>query len=115
MSGCFISSAQAKPTTISSGLTMPPSVWIDFGRAASSCAAYRISANLRISEGWNWSGPAPSQRVAPFTVTPMPGTITASVRPNPASTTSGVSALSWRRSCCEMKCSATSPTAPSIR
>ena len=30
-----------------------------------------------ISEGWNCSGPAPSQRRAPLTVTPMPGTFTA--------------------------------------
>ena len=29
------------------------------------------------SDGWNWSGPAPSQRRAPLISTPRPGTLTA--------------------------------------
>ena len=39
MSGCFSSSAHATPTTSSSGLTSPPSVFVARGRAASTCAA----------------------------------------------------------------------------
>ena len=39
MSGCLSSSAQAAPTTSSSGLTSPPIVLVVRGRAASSWAA----------------------------------------------------------------------------
>ena len=34
------------------------------------------SAIFMISLGWNWSGPKPSQRCAPLTRTPTPGTLT---------------------------------------
>ena len=93
MSGCLRSSAKAAPTTSSSGLKRPPSVCVLRGRAASSWAAYRTSASLSSSEGWNWSGPAASQRVAPLTSTPTPGIITATVRKKAAMSSSGVMAL----------------------
>ena len=68
-------------------------VWTRLGRAASSCTAYRITETFSSSEGWNWSGPAPSQRVAPFTVTPKPGTITSTVSPKELMRSSGVMPL----------------------
>ena len=43
-----------------------------------------------ISAGWNCSGPAPSQRRAPLTSTPKPGTSTSSSRTKAASSSSGV-------------------------
>src|SRR3954469_20715151 len=60
-SGCEATSRIAMPATTSSGITscgerMRP------GRCASSFAAWRTSASLAISDGWNCSGPAPSLR-----------------------------------------------------
>ena len=112
MSGCFISSAQAAPTTSSSGLTSPPMLRTEAGRAASSWAAYRISDTFSSSEGWNCSGPAPSQRVAPFTVTPKPGIITSTVSPNEATSSMGARPRMTFRPCREAKCIATSPSSP---
>ena len=51
-----------------------------FGLVARSCAPYKISASLAISDGWTWKRPAPIQRLAPFTSMPTPGIITATSR-----------------------------------
>ena len=37
------------------------------GRVATTDAAWRTSASFITSDGWNCSGPAPSQRRAPLT------------------------------------------------
>ena len=71
-----------------------------------------MSATFSSSEGWNWTGPAPSQRVAPFTVMPTCGTITARVRANETPTRSGVSRRITRRPPREMACITISPIAP---
>ena len=100
MSGCFISITHATATTIRSGFDSPPKLRVALGRAARSCAAKRTSDSLSSSEGWNCSGPAPSQRVAPFTVTPTPGSMTSAVNANEASSRTGVTPLTtlspWR-------------------
>ena len=43
-----------------------------------------------ISLGWNWSGPAPSQRRAPLTLTPMPGILTSTSITNAAISSAAV-------------------------
>ena len=42
-------------------------------RRASRSATHSIRASLASSDGWTLSGPTPSQRVAPLTLTPTPG------------------------------------------
>ena len=94
MSGCFSSSSAGRADHEQQRLRQAVErLRTRFGRAASSCAAYSTSDTFSSSEGWNCSGPAPSQRVAPFTVTPMPGSITAHVSANEPTSSSGVSAL----------------------
>ena len=91
-----------------------PSDLTQLGLLASSIAAYRISDSLSNSEGWNWSGPAPSQRVAPFTVTPKPGIITSTVSPKEPTSRTGVRALITLRPWREARCSTTRPASPNI-
>ena len=91
---------------------MPPSRRMRSGRRSSRFAPYRTSASLSTSEGWNCSVPAPIQRRAPLTGTPIPGTSVASVRPSETASNSGVIRRTpsnpWRAS----QCIATSPIAP---
>jgi len=112
MSGCFMTSAHAAPTTRSSGLAIVPTVRTASGRADRSCAPYRTSETFSSSDGWNWKIPAPTQRVAPFTVTPTPGSITAVVSTNELTSRIGVRPRISRSPCREPRCSSTSPAAP---
>ena len=75
-SGCSAISSTAAPAT---PITGPVSVRIEraiFGRFAITPEMCRTSAIFMISLGWNCSGPKPSQRCAPLTLTPTPGTLT---------------------------------------
>ena len=78
----------------------------------STAAACSTSAIFITSDGWNVSGPAPSQRRAPLTSTPTPGIRTSTSMTAAAPTSSGVkrrAAVSpWR----EIRCMTASPTAP---
>ncbi len=78
-------------------------------------AACRTSASFITSAGWNCSGPAPSQRRAPLTVTPKPGSSTSTSSTNEPNSSAGVK----RRTCSspwrESRCITTSPQAPYIR
>ena len=72
----FGSSRTRPPTTASTPITgqsVRVGSCISRERPASRSATNSRSANLANSDGWIWSGPAPSQRVAPFTSTPRPG------------------------------------------
>ena len=80
-SGWEAMSSAAAPATSSSGLITPLSVCSRLGLPASSPAAYSTSDSFMISLGWNCSGPAPIQRRAPLTSTPMPGIFTATSSP----------------------------------
>ena len=60
-----------------------------FGFADSTAAACRTSASFISSAGWNCSGPAPSQRRAPLTVTPKPGIRTSTSSTNEPSSSAG--------------------------
>ena len=72
-SGCSAISSTAAPPTPITGPTTVRRLRAIFGRAAITAAVCRTSASFMISLGWNCSGPAPSQRRAPLTLTPMPG------------------------------------------
>ena len=112
MSGCLSSSRHAAPTTSSNGLNSVPSRLTDAGRSASSRAVYSTSATFSSSEGWNCSGPAPSQRVAPLMVTPIPGSITATVSANATPSSAGVSRLTAARPLRENQYMANRPIRP---
>jgi len=45
------------------------------------------------SDGWNCTGPAPSQRCAPLMRTPMPGSLTAISSTNDSASSAGVTRL----------------------
>ena len=61
----------------------------------STAAACSTSASFITSAGWNCSGPAPSQRRAPFTVTPKPGSSTST-----SSTKAPISSAGVKRRTC---------------
>ena len=61
----MISSTAAPPTPIT-GPAIGLRLRAIFGRAESTAAACSTSASFMISDGWNCSGPAPSQRRAPL-------------------------------------------------
>ena len=50
-------------------------------RRSRTSAVNSSSPNFANSDGWNCSGPAPSHRVAPFAVSPTPGTSTSTRSP----------------------------------
>src|SRR3954452_14588707 len=110
-SGCEATSRIAMPAMTSSGMTSC-GLRIRPGRWARSFAPCRTSASLAISDGWNCSGPAPSHRRAPLTLTPRPGTFTASRQTNANASSAGVSRTTLSRSPRAMPCMATSPSAP---
>ena len=56
----------------------PSSERVRSGLRGDQRAAYSTSASFASSDGWIWSGPAPSQRRAPFASMPKPGTSTSS-------------------------------------
>jgi hypothetical protein len=58
--------------------------------AESTAATCSTSASFITSAGWNWSGPAPIQRRAPFTVTPKPGSSTSTSSTNAPTSSIGV-------------------------
>ena len=76
-SGCEAMRTIAAPATMSSGRMTPRIDRRRDGFVASTPAACRTSASFMSSEGWNCSGPAPSQRCAPLIETPTPGILTA--------------------------------------
>ena len=86
----------------------------DSGRVDRSWAAYRTIETFRSSDGWNWNAPAPIQRVAPFTVTPMPGSIAATVSAKEPASSSGVSARMTLSPCRDARCRSTSPASPNM-
>ena len=98
----------------SSGFARVATVRTDSGRVDRSWAAYRTIETFRSSDGWNWNAPAPIQRVAPFTVTPMPGSIAATVSANEPARSSGVSARMTLSPCREARCRSTSPASPNM-
>ena len=111
-SGCSaISTTATKPTPITGPATVLSERAI-FGRAAITAAVCRTSASFMISLGWNWSGPAPSQRRAPLTRTPMPGILTRISITNAAISSAAVKRRTYSRSRREMTYIAISPTAP---
>jgi|GEM_PF-6245568 len=81
-SGWVTTSRIAAPTTSKSGRERSRRSCTRCGRLASSVAPYSTSAIFISSEGWNCNGPAPIQRFAPLTLTPMCGTCTASTSAN---------------------------------
>ena len=83
-------SSTAAPPTPSTGPASRRRLRAIFGRAESTAAACSTSASFISSEGWNCSGPTPSQRRAPLIFTPKPGISTSSSSTNAASTNSGV-------------------------
>ena len=78
MSGSSPTSTAEPATTDSSGRRSARRSCTWRGRFASSVAEYSTSASFNSSDGSNCSGPTPSQRRAPLTVTPRCGTCTAS-------------------------------------
>ena len=72
-SGWAAISSTAQPPGRKIGPATPRRLRASFGRADRTAAACRTSASFISSAGWNCSGPAPSQRRAPLTVTPKPG------------------------------------------
>ncbi len=64
------------------------------------------------SEGWNCSAPTPTQRRAPFTSIPMPGSITATSRPKLTRSSIGVARRTASRPWRERKRIPSSPIAP---
>ena len=60
------------------------------GRAARIAATCSTSASFITSDGWNVSGPAPSQRRAPLICRPKPGIRTSTSSTKAAATTSFV-------------------------
>ena len=85
-----------------------------FGRAAIIAQACSTSASFMISAGWNWSGPAPSQRRAPLIRTPKPGISTSRSRTKATTSSSGVTLRTLSRPMRESTCITTRPTAPYI-
>ena len=85
------------------------------GWPARICTAYSTSATFSSSEGWNCTGPAPSQRWAPFTFLPIPGTITASVSPIEPNRSTGVACFTSLRPCRDSPCISARPIAPNSR
>ena len=85
------------------------------GFVASTPAACRTSASFMSSEGWNCSGPAPSQRCAPLIETPTPGTFTATSSANEMASSAGVRRGSSSSPPRASTCSTTSPIAPYAR
>jgi hypothetical protein len=69
---------------------------------------------LSSSDGWNCTGPIASQRDAPFTFTPTPGSLTAAVSAKPATSRMGVNIFASFRPRFDMTCSTTSPSRPKI-
>ena len=65
-----------------------------------------------ISLGWNCSGPAPSQRRAPLTLTPMPGILTSTSITNAAISSAAVKRRTYSSFSREMTYIAISPKAP---
>src|SRR5665809_158250 len=89
-SGWAMISSTAQPPTPITGAATVRRLRASFGLAASTEAACSTSASFISSEGWNCSGPAPSQRRAPLTFSPSPGTRTITSSTNAASTKHGV-------------------------
>ncbi len=85
---------------------------VSLGRWAMTAAVCRTSASFITSAAWNCSGPAPSQRRAPLTSTPMPGISTATSITKLPISSSGVMRRTVSRPCRESRCMQTSPTAP---
>ena len=106
-----ISSTQAPPTP-STGPATPRRLRAIFGRAARTAAMCSTSASFITSDGWNVSAPAPSQRRAPLTSTPMPGISTSTSITHAASRIRRVQRRAATRPWRESRCMTTSPTAP---
>ena len=69
-SGCLRISSIAAPPTPSTGPATPRRLRAIRGRALRTAAVCSTSASFITSDGWNVSGPAPSQRRAPLIRTP---------------------------------------------
>ena len=72
-SGWAAMSRTAQPPGRKTGRATRRSVGAPRRAPDSTAEACSTSASFITSAAWNWSGPAPSQRRAPLTLTPIPG------------------------------------------